>query len=331
MSDLRQLLHQHPKGFTLSEIAAHLKVTTRSARRYLEELRSDLEAVPERPSGEKRWRIPAVDLPRRFAIRRTQAYALLAAQDLFEPMRGTAVFAEIDLAAEALLGVARRPGRGPNAGVAPAGLEQRFRYVPFAPKNYQAQSGDLDVLFHAVADLRVLRVRYPGENGESLQRLRIHPYALLLYKEAIFTLGLEPASGQLRSFQLDQLRDVELIGEERFSLPLDFQVDDFVQGQFGLWQTEEEKLTQIVIDFDPRVAQELRSRRLHPSQHLSQNEDGSLRLSLQLSNLSELAAWVLGFGAMAIVREPAELRAAVRQQLAEALASYDSGEPPANS
>ena len=56
-----------------------------------------------------------------------------------------------------------------------------------------------------------------------------------------------------------------------------------------------------------------------------------MRLSLQLSNLSELAAWVLGFGAMAIVREPAELRAAVRQQLAEALASYDSGEPPANS
>ncbi len=324
MSDLRQLLHQHPKGFTLSEIAAHLKVTTRSARRYLEELRGDLEAVPERPSGQKRWRIPAIDLPRRVALRRTQAYALLAAQDLFEPMRGTAVFEEIDLVAEALLGVARRPGRGPNAGVAPARLEQRFRYVPFAPKDYRERSDDLDNLFHAVADLRVLSIRYPREDGAGTQRLRIHPYALLLYKEAIFTVGLDTDSEQLRTFQLDLLTDAELMGEERFELPSDFRVDDFVQGQFGLWRADEQNLRTVVIDFDPRVAQELRSRRLHPTQCFSQNPDGSLRLSLQLSNLSEIGAWVLGFGAMAVVREPVELRDRVRQQLAEAVARYDS-------
>ena len=39
-------------------------------------------------------------------------FALLAARRLFEPLRGTALFEEIDLAAQRLLGIARRPGRG---------------------------------------------------------------------------------------------------------------------------------------------------------------------------------------------------------------------------
>ena len=48
MSELRQLLHQYPRGLTLAEISEQLGVTTRSARRYLRELRLDLEAVLER-------------------------------------------------------------------------------------------------------------------------------------------------------------------------------------------------------------------------------------------------------------------------------------------
>ncbi|HZO16459.1 MAG TPA: WYL domain-containing protein, partial [Polyangiaceae bacterium] len=143
MSELRRLLHLHPSGVTLLEIAAHLRVTPRSARRYLRELSYDLEAVPERPGGQKRWRIPAVDLPRRVAVRRTQAYALLAARGLFDSMRGSTLYEEIDLAVQTLLGVARRPGRGPNSGVADAQLEQRFRYLPFAPKDYSHKSEDL--------------------------------------------------------------------------------------------------------------------------------------------------------------------------------------------
>ena len=33
MSELRALLHRHPKGVTLNQIAAHLEITPRSARR----------------------------------------------------------------------------------------------------------------------------------------------------------------------------------------------------------------------------------------------------------------------------------------------------------
>lgn len=319
MSELRQLLHQHPKGVTLVEIAAHLRITTRSARRYLREVQLDLEAVPERPGGQKRWRIPAVDVPRRVALRRTQAYALLAARTLFEPMRGSALYEEIDLAASMLLGVAKRPGRGPNAGVAEADLEQRFRYLPFAPQSYAHKSDDLDNLFHAVADLRPLSCRYP--RGEELVRQRLHPYALLLYKDAIHCLARETESGAIEPFRFDAMHDVRCIADEQFEVVADFRLEDYLQGHFGLWRAEGEPV-EVVVDFDAAIRDYPLTRAVHPSQRVEHLENGRVRLRLQLTNLTEVTAWVLGFGALAEVVAPASLRESVATELQHALARY---------
>ena len=96
----------------------------------------DLESVPSRGGGPLLWKVRSGEMPRKVELRRTQAYALLAARRLFEPMRGSALFEEIDLAVGKLLAFAQRPGRGPNAGLADARLEERFLYLPHAPKNY---------------------------------------------------------------------------------------------------------------------------------------------------------------------------------------------------
>src|SRR5262249_27261710 len=155
------LLEHHPKGITLYELAEAVGVTPRSMRRYLKEVASelDLEPVPTRAGGALRWRIRAADLPRRIELRRTPAYAILAARRLFESMRGSTLFAETEMATERLLAIANRPGRGPNAGLADARLEDRFLYLPVAPKDYSAKTEELDDLFQAVADLRPLRAR----------------------------------------------------------------------------------------------------------------------------------------------------------------------------
>jgi hypothetical protein len=73
--------------------------------------------------------------------------AFLAARRIFEPLRGTTLFDEIELAVTKLTSLARRPGRGPNAGLADAELERRFLYLPHAPKDYSQKVDELDELF----------------------------------------------------------------------------------------------------------------------------------------------------------------------------------------
>lgn len=320
MSELRRLLIQHPKGVTLSEIAGHLHVTERSARRYLAELNFDIESEVQRPSGQKRWRIPAVDLPRRVALRRTQAYALLAATPLFEPLMGSTLYEEIELAAQTLLAVARRPGRGPNAGVQ-GNLEQRFRYVPFAPKNYTTHIEELDALFEAVADLRPLSCRYPGAESGKMERIVVHPLALVLYKGAVYCLARAPESGAVRTLLLDAIRSARTVDGERFTIPKGFSLDDYVQGQFGLWRSDAPP-HEVVIRLDRSVADYVLSRTVHPTQRVAELEDGDVELTFDIADLTEVTTWVLGFGSLATVVAPEELRARVCEELRRTLAHY---------
>ena len=97
---LRDLLTRHARGLTLYELAEHLDVSPRTVRRYMKEMEReyDLQSVAPRDGGPQVWRIRASEIPRKVALRRTQAYAMLAARRLFEPMRGSALFDEIDMA-----------------------------------------------------------------------------------------------------------------------------------------------------------------------------------------------------------------------------------------
>lgn len=319
---LRSLLQRHPKGMTIYELSRELGVTPRSLRRYLTEVRRDLDLVSttEKPGGARLWRLAPNEVPRKVEVRRTQAYALLAARRLFEPMKGSTLYEEIDLATQRLFAVARRPGRGPNAGVADARLEDRFLYLPFAPKDYQAHTDELDDLFQAVADLRPLRCRYRrGRDGQE-DRVTIHPYAMVLYKDAVYCVGLHVAKNEIRTFLLDRMRDTECAATERFDLPEDFKVDDYFQGQFGIFRGLEPR--KVVIDFDAKVAEFVRTRRVHPSQELLPIAHGGVRMTMMIGDLTELATWILGFGETAMVVEPKDLVDRVTKELTGALALY---------
>ncbi|XYI01201.1 helix-turn-helix transcriptional regulator [Sorangium sp. So ce1128] len=329
LDSLRSLLQKHPAGLTIYDLARELNVTPRSLRRYLVEVKRELDlvSVATRPGGPRLWRLSPSEAPRRVEVRRTQAYALLAARRLFEPMRGSTLFEEIDLAAQRLLGVARRPGRGPNAGVADARLEERFLYLPFAPKDYAARTEELDDLFQSVADLRPLRCRYRRARDGREERVLIHPYALVLYKDAIYCVGLHVGRGEVRTFLLDRMRDTECAVTERFELPPDFSIDDYFQGHFGIWRGGEPR--RVVIDFDERVTEFVRTRKVHPSQEITPLPSGGVRLTMHIGDMTELATWVLGFGETARVVEPPDLVDRVKRELTGALARYAEA-PPAD-
>jgi predicted DNA-binding transcriptional regulator YafY len=325
LEQLRSILEQHPKGLTLYELSDAVGVTPRSMRRYLKEVgrELELEPLPTRGGGALRWRIRSGDLPRKVELRRTQAYAILAARRLFEPMRGSTLFDEIDMATQRLLALAQRPGRGPNAGLADARLEDRFLYLPVAPKDYRNKTEELDDLFQAVADLRPLKCRYrSGGRDGAEETIVIHPYAMVLHKDAIYCIGFHTGRGEIRTFLLDRMRDTETSTLERFDLPEGFRVDDYFQGEFGIFRGSEK--TKVVVDFEAGVAELVRSRRLNATQKVTTLEGGGVRLTLTVGDFRELTSWLLQWGKTARVIEPEELVRMVRTELEGALRKYGS-------
>jgi predicted DNA-binding transcriptional regulator YafY len=320
---LREILARHPSGLSLYDLADALNVTPRSVRRYLKEVERhyDLESVPTRAGGAQLWRVRAGEMPRKIELRRTQAYALLAARRIFEPLQGSALFEEIDLAINKLLALAQRPGRGPNAGVADARLEDRFLYLPFAPKTYSGRTEELDDLFQAVADLRPLSLLYRSAGKQREERITIHPYAMVMHRDSIYCVGYHVARGEVRTFLLDRMRDTQAAVTERFELPADFKVDDYFQGEFGIFKSSEKH--KIVIDFDATVAEYVRMRRVNASQKLQPIQGGGIRLTMTAGNLTQLRSWILEWGKHARVLEPPELVELVKDELIGALEGYE--------
>jgi predicted DNA-binding transcriptional regulator YafY len=316
---------------TLYELAESLHVSPRTLRRYLKEVERDyeLEPVRARGGGKMVWRITSVDIPRKVELRRTQAMALLAARRVFEPMKGSALFEEIDMAVTKLMALARRPGRGPNALPTDTQLEKRFLYLPFAPKIYEHRTDELDDLFQAVADLRPLTLQYRSKGKGKEETIVIHPYALVLHRDAIYSVGKHCGRNEIRTFLLDRMRATECATTERFELPADFDIDDYFQGELGIWRTEEKH--RVVIEFDNEAAEYVRSRRVHPSQRLSALPGGGIRSTMTVGSLTPVVSWVLEWGPRAKVIEPVELVARVKQELEQALAKYRPAEPRENS
>jgi predicted DNA-binding transcriptional regulator YafY len=319
---LRELLTRHPGGVTLYQLAEMLEVAPRTLRRYLKEIERQYELSPLRPrgGGPCLWRIDPKELPRKVEMRRAQAYALLATRRIFDSLQGSALFDEIDMAIGKLRAFADRPGRGPNAGLSNARLEERFVYLPRLARDYSDKSEELDELFLAVSELRPLSLRYPKARQGREERLIIHPYALVLYGDAVHCVGYQVARQEIRTFAFDRMRDLQALSEERFVLPEAFRVEDHFEGEFGA--PSPKAPTKVVIELDVAAARNLREAKLHPSQKSSAVAGGGSRITLQVENASRLTGWVLGLGSSAQVIEPESLREQVQAELAAMLATY---------
>jgi predicted DNA-binding transcriptional regulator YafY len=299
-----------------------LAVDPRTMRRYLKEIERQYELSPVRArgGGPCLWRIHPRELPRKVEMRRPQAYALLATRRMFDSLQGSALFDEIDMAVGKLRAFADRPGRGPNAGLSNTRLEERFVYLPRLARDYSDKSEELDELFLAVSELRPLTLRYPRTRQGREERVTIHPYALVLYCEGVYCVGLIPARDEIRTFSLDRMRDVQALSDERFELPASFRVEDHFEGEFGVAVPKEP--VKVVLELDAAVARSLRDVRIHPSQKLSPNPGGGARVTLQLEDPLSLASYVLGLGSGVQVLEPETLREHLRAELELMLTQY---------
>jgi predicted DNA-binding transcriptional regulator YafY len=321
---LRDALESQPAGIALSDLAALLHVTQRSVRRYLQELEliTEIESIETVPGGAHLWRIKPSERGRAVPLRRAQAYGLLAGRRVFELMKGSAFFDELDLAHRQILQVASRPTRTGAKGEIPGDLrlEERFLYVPHPPANYGQRAEELDDVFRAVADLYVLRFKHKAD-GRS-ERVTAHPYAMIVHRGSIHVIARDVERDEVRVFPFERIADPTLSATERFTLPAELRLEEYLQGQFGIGRAAAK--TRVLVEFDARVADEVRARKVHPSQKIATAPDGRVRLSLTVGEavLPEVKRWILGFAETARVIEPPDFVAEMARSIARALSRY---------
>jgi predicted DNA-binding transcriptional regulator YafY len=301
------------RRLTIDEMSARTGVTTRTIRRDLEALQSaGFPLFDETYEGKKYWTLEHRAFKRLddTAFTLAELSALYFSRTLVECLAATPFQTDVRSAFEKLAG-ALTPGMRQFLDRLP--LVMQAKAEPGAHPA-AARSKEMSQLLDATLNHRRIAMRYHSFSSDREKDYVAEPYRVVFAQGALYVVAFVPAYDELRTFAVDRIRSLS-VTEERFE-PVET-VEDAFAHSLGVHQGTPE---QIEILFEPRIARYVKDRMWHASQAVHENADGTVRLTLNVSNDPALRSWIMGFGPLARVVSPQSL---AEQILEEAEATRD--------
>ena len=298
-------------SWTLKQLAAEFAVDTRTVRRDFDALSQVGFQFEESagPHGEKSWRIDTSEIIAGLTLTFDELAALYLGRRFLEPLAGTPLW---DAAQNAFRKL--RLGMGESALNYLDKFATAFHQTTIGGSDYTQRGELIDTLMICIEDSCVAEITYTSTSDPAPQQIAIHPYGLIYHRGTLYLVAYAPHRGDLRHYKLDRIQAV-VASTERFSRPDDFQLAEHLASTFGVFQSAGD-LKRIRIRFTPEAAHYIQEHHWHPSQVVTPQPDGSVLVELQLTDFHEVKAWVLSFGAKAVVEEPEDLRELIRLDVA---------------
>jgi len=169
--------------------------------------------------------------------------------------------------------------------------------------------GIFDSLAKATARQQQLEITYRKPGQKQPEKRLIDPYHLANINGEWFLFAYDHLRQDIRTFVPTRVLAARPTGH-RFSPNKKFSLEKRLQGSFAVHSGGGD--FQVVLRFDPDVADYIREKKWHASQRIRELKNGGVELSMRLSSLEEVQRWVLTWGGKAVVVSPAELRRSVR-------------------
>lgn len=167
-----------------------------------------------------------------------------------------------------------------------------------------------DALAKATAHRRQLELLYRKAGSPRGEVRLVDPYHLANINGEWFLFAWDHARKDIRTFVPARVQSVKPTGKT-FPAPQKFSLESRLRDSFGVHSGEGK--FDVVLRFNPRVADYIREKKWHGSQQMRELRSGGVELRIQLSSLVEIERWVLSWGGDAVVVKPRELAEAVKQ------------------
>ena len=307
---LAEMAAARHQGISLADVVEEFRVNQRTAQRMIRGLEMAFPSVRYTTDRERRrwWKLGDTTLVRMqgirdselaaldMSIRRAQrdgavldAKALTALRDRLLALMPSSHARRAEADAGALLeaqGFACRPG-------------PRIRIAPM-------------ILGNIAAGIKApfsLEMVYKGAKDGTPKPRRVEPYGLLLGTRQ-YLIARDIDNGRAyRRFRLDRIVEATITGQS-FARDPDFDLDAFAAEAFGSFHADAE-FGPVTWRFTPSAAPVAREFEFHPTQQLTEEPDGSLRVEFTASGWIEMVWHLYKWGNQVEVVAPEALRAMV--------------------
>jgi len=302
-------------GVRLEEVARQVGMSTRTVRRDLNALETELEMPVWTEDG--RWGIDADAFlpPLRLTLHEAMAVFLASRvvtryADKYDPNLGAAF--------------------GKLAEVVPSAIrahvEHTLSVLASRPREERFNRHVAD-LTRAWAERRVVTfdyapARYADAGEREPRKAIVRPYLLepSLETHALYLIGFDETRDAIRTFKVERILDLALTPRQ-FEPAEGADVESVLGRAWDIIADQPD--TTVRLRFAPTVAARVREATWHPTQQLEEEPDGSLLWTGRVAGTIEIRLWILRWGDDVEVLEPQTLRDDVAATLRRALERYE--------
>ena len=302
-------LSETETGVTTKQLADELEVNQRTVQRYVQMLRDsagiDIEERDAKLHIGPGTRLPAMQL------NRYQATLLLVALRLLQQLR-----TERD---PDMVGALAQLSRALRVPLVARYLERTLRTVEERPQNVERTQVERTVI-DGFVDSRAIEVTYVDGAGRETKR-SLQPYFLEPSSQGrhIYVFAQDSLSDEVRPFRLDRIQTARLLPTV-FQTPDNFDIDRVTSTSWGVWQSE--RPDHVVLRFTLEGARVLLQNRSHANAIVTELPEGGVEMRIDVASEVEMRPWVLGWGPLVTVCEPASLREFVADAATRVAALY---------
>lgn len=315
LDHLKHLLLTYPRGLRKAEIARRLGVHRSTAASYIDELGA---------------MVPVYEpIPDHYAINRDD-YEVEVSLTLHQSMA-------LHLAARLL--ATRTDKHNPHAAAALRKLgEALAKLAPLISHHLHLSAAVLDdagrrrdpIFMQALETLtqawsRGCKVSLTHETESG----HIHPYTFAPYfiepyaiGRTMHVIGLREPPHKIRTFKIERIRTIELLAEETYTIPGDFDPRQELKDAWGIWYTGKDP-QEVVLHFSRQVSRRINETKWHHSQEIKELADGSVEWRAKVAEWQEMLPWIRGWGVDCRVIAPIELRREVERHILQLAQLYD--------
>jgi len=301
-----------------SSLACEFEVSTRTVKRDLDFMSCRMNLpVKFNPYKNGYYYTRPVEQFPPIPTTEAEVFALLVTQKAIAQYSGTPFEQPLQAAFRKLTGQLDR-----KVQFSIGALDEVVSFRPFAPEDSDVQRFEL--ISRALQLHRVLKFEYRNKGTSRPQTRTVHPRHLACVENHWYLFAYDADRAAMRTFALARLRRPQLT-RKRFTPDRKFDLNEYLSGSLSVFKGGDDY--EVVVDFDAWAADEIRGRRWHATQELTELPRGWLRMRLRLNNIEEVEKWVLSMGTHATVVRPrklAERVGKIGRELAERYCSRSS-------
>ena len=175
-------------------------------------------------------------------------------------------------------------------------------------------------VFQTLKKKTTLEFDYRPLQKTSFMTRQLDPYHAVCQKGCWYIIGYCHDKNEVRVFNFSRMKNVRDT-EQKFEVPLDFSPDKYFDKEIGVWLSATTK-NKVELLISKEIGTFALERRWNSNQVIKQNDDGSVYVSFETTQLPEVKRWVLGQGKTVTVLGPGELREEIVNEIDEIRKNY---------